>query len=227
MPRSRVHLLCLTASAAALSLALTSCGDGSEARPSETAASESPMTNAAGAETTGAAGAEEAASTPAEGEYVPASADGPAQNVPVPQKPPLADEESYEGAQAFLDYLSDARAYAFETGDMDLAREITAEECTACHDEYDRVEDLYKKGGWSTGGREKFLIVDKDLPTDSYGFYAPRVEIDFDGVKVWEEDGALVQEEPTDKTNDELVVMHLDHYEGNWVFILPSAMDQQ
>lgn len=223
MPRRRIHLLCLTASTAALSLALTSCGDGSEAQPSEITTSESPMTDAGGAETTNAADAEGAATASAPGEYVPASADGPAQNVPVPEKPPLADEESYEGAQAFLDYLSDARAYAWETGDMDLARDITAEECTACHDEYDRMEDLYEKGGWSTGGRENLIIIDSDLPLDSYGFYAPRVEIDFEGIELWNSDGSLAQEEPSDFENDSPVVFHLDHYDGEWVYILPST----
>ena len=47
-----------------------------------------------------------------DGEYVEASAEGPAQSVPKPEKPALADEESYEGAQAFLDYAMSAEGQA-------------------------------------------------------------------------------------------------------------------
>lgn len=222
MPRSRVHLLCLTASAAALSLALTSCGDGSEAQPSETAASESPMTNAAGAETTDAAGAEETASGPAEGEYVPASADGPAQNVPVPQKPPLADEESYEGAQAFLDYLSDARAYAWETGDTSYVRDITADECESCQEEYEWISDHYQEGGWAGSGREILEILDKDLPVNSYGFPAPRVDVNYEGNTVWGSDGVVEGAMDPDRGDEPPIYMHLDFIDGEWLLVMPT-----
>lgn len=225
MPRSRVHLLCLTASAAALSLALTSCGDGSEAQPSETAASESPTTNAAGAETTDAAGAEETASGPAEGEYVPASADGPAQNVPVPQKPPLADEESYEGAQAFLDYLSDARAYAWETGDTSYVRDITAPTvCSACYEEYESIEDLYEEGGWSATGRENIYIIDEDMPVSSAGLPSPRVRIEFEGIKVWDDKGDLIQDVPSDMDDESLVWVNMGYRDGVWEYISTSPV---
>ena len=122
-------------------------------------------------------------------EYVEASADGPAQNVPEPTKPALADEESVEGAQAFLDYLSDARAYAQQTGDTSLAREVTAEECYSCIETYDSIDEIYEAHGWASRGRESVTITSPELPVDEYGFYAPTVEVDYEGTTVWNREG--------------------------------------
>ena len=107
--------LVLPATAMVAAVLLTACAptdDGPDDASSSTAseaASSSSSSEAATAKSPGS-----------DGEYVEASADGPAQNVPKPEKPTLADEESYEGAQAFLDYLADTRAYAWQTGDTSL-----------------------------------------------------------------------------------------------------------
>lgn len=134
--------LVLPATAMVAAVLLTACAptdDGPDDASSSTAS------EAASSSSSSEASAEK---TPgADGEYVEASADGPAQNVPKPQKPALADEESYEGAQAFLDYLADARAYAYQTGDTTLIREITAEECGNCYEEYDDIDAIYESGG--------------------------------------------------------------------------------
>lgn len=157
----------------------------------------------------------------ADGEYVEASADGPAQNVPKPQKPALADEESYEGAQAFLDYLADARAYAWQTGDTSLIREITAEDtCYNCYDEYERIEGLYRDGGWATSGQESIEIIDRDMPVGSGGEYAPRVRVGFEGIRIWDQSGELIQKEPPNDRSDDFVYNHMDFDDGRWVHLM-------
>src|SRR5699024_7528270 len=52
-------------------------------------------------------------------DYIPASADGPAQNVPEPNLPAVATENTEEGAKATLEYFWEAEAYASLTGETD------------------------------------------------------------------------------------------------------------
>lgn len=158
------------------------------------------------------------ASASADG-YVEASADGPAQNVPEPTKPALADEESVEGAQAFLDYLSDARAYAQQTGDTSLAREVTAEECYSCIESYDSIDEIYEAGGWASRGRESVTLTSSDLPIDEYGFYAPTVEVEYEGITVWNAEGQVEREISPDEFSDDALVMHMSYIDGEWTYI--------
>ncbi|MDO4253762.1 MAG: DUF6318 family protein [Kocuria sp.] len=159
-------------------------------------------------------------STSTTGEYVPASADGPAQNVPKPTKPPKADEESVEGAQAFLDYLSDARAYAQQTGDTSIARELTAQECESCMEHYKSIDDLYKAGGWASKGRESVTVTSPDLPLDQYGSYAPTVSVDYEGITIWNKDGEVEREIPPEEFSEEKMSMHISYEDGEWTYLV-------
>lgn len=159
-----------------------------------------------------------------DGEYVEASADGPAQNVPKPEKPALAGEDSYEGAQAFLDYLADARAYAWQTGDTSLIREITAEECESCTEEYDDIDEVYESGGWASSGQETIKIIDSDMPVDSYGFPAPRTEVDYSGLTIWDSDGSVAQEFDPISGDSGPIYVHMKYMDGSWVLIQPTPV---
>lgn len=204
----------LSASAVLLfSGALTACNnddDGGDPAPTET--------------TTSAAAA---SSAPAKDEYVPASSEGPAKNVPKPTKPDLADEESVEGAQAFLDYLSDARAYAQQTGDTSLAREVTAEECYSCMNLYDTIDDLYDQGGWASRGYEKMTILSDDLPVDSYGLYAPEASVDAETLTFWDPDGNVVDEASGEDFSDDGLLVHMDYRDGRWTYVTAGPLEQQ
>lgn len=151
--------------------------------------------------------------------YVPASADGPAQNVPKPSMPALAEEESVEGAQAFLDYLSDARAYAQQTGDTSLARDVTAEECTSCIEHYDAIDEIYEADGWASRGRESVNVTSTDLPVDEYGFYAPTTQIDYEGITVWNRNGEIEREIASSEFSEDALVIHLSFLDGEWTYI--------
>ncbi|MDO5619757.1 DUF6318 family protein [Kocuria sp.] len=190
---------------------LTGCGDTNDAAggggdPSTTSASAS-----------GSAGGSASATG---GEYVEASAEGPAQNVPEPTKPALADEESVEGAQAFLDYLSDARAYAMQTGDTSFAREITAEQCESCINDFDTIDSHYKAGGWGSSGRESFSVESDALSVDSrYEVYAIQARLDFEGLTFWDDQGQpTMTKEAADHSHDKVTV-YLDFRDDAWVFV--------
>lgn len=191
---------------AVLTWALVGCStDDDDGQPTGPSPSATATADATGGET--------------ESEYIPASADGPAQNVPRPTKPALADEESVEGAQAFLDYLADARSYAWQTGDTSLVREITAPACDFCIEEYDAIDEHYRDGGWATGGREVLEILDTTLPRDEYGFPAPRVRSTFDGITLWDKSQQIIEELDPINSADHVSIMHLNYMEGAWEYV--------
>ena len=65
--------------------------------------------------------------------YNPATAEGPAENVPLPVMPELAKQESKEGLEAFAEYWYMLANYGYETGDLGPIREISGEECLSCN----------------------------------------------------------------------------------------------
>jgi hypothetical protein len=197
-------------SALLVALLLTGCGDsddGAPASPSSAASASTPPP--ASAAVTPSPGA-----TPAD--YVPASLDGPAQNVPKPVMPELAKQESKEGAQAFLDYWSDAKWYAYETGDSSLVRDITSPHCEACVAEFDDLEEIYAEGMWTVGGRDSITILDAELVEAPDEVYKPMVQYS-------REDGQLVKKgkvkrraagEPNDPS-----LVYIDYTDTGWVYI--------
>lgn len=84
-----------------------------------------------------------------ETEYVPASADGPAQNVPEPSLPAVATENSEEGAEATLQYFWEAVDYARLTGETDPLALVSHESCEFCDDYIEGWQDRYRDGDWA------------------------------------------------------------------------------
>ena len=209
--------LVLPATAMVAAVLLTACApadDGPDDASSSTASEAASSSSFSEAATDKSPGSD--------GEYVEASADGPAQNVPKPEKPALADEESYEGAQAFLDYLADTRAYAWQTGDTSLIREITAEECESCTEEYDEIDGLYEGGGWASAGRDEINLTDKDMPVNSYGFPAPRAEVGYEGMTKWSSSGDVTEKFPPIEAKENILYIHMEFLDQQWVYVVTT-----
>ena len=209
--------LVLPATAMVAAVLLTACAptdDGPDDASSSTASEAASSSSSSEAATDKSPGSD--------GEYVEASADGPAQNVPKPEKPALADEESYEGAQAFLDYLADTRAYAWQTGDTSLIREITAEECESCTEEYDEIDGLYEGGGWASAGRDEINLTDKDMPVNSYGFPAPRAEVGYEGMTKWSSSGDVTEKFPPIEAKENILYIHMEFLDQQWVYVVTT-----
>lgn len=198
--------------AALAALLLAGCGtddDGAAASPSSAAPSASASTAAPGPDATPDA-------------YVPASLDGPAQNVPKPVMPALAKEESREGAQAFLDYWSDAMWYAYQTGDTSYARDIISPHCEVCIDQLDLLEEIYDSGSWAVGGRESVTIQDAAIAPAADGIYKPVVLGSSEGAKLIEA-GEVSLDVPPDDGAEDPHVIYMDYMQDEWVYI--SAAD--
>ena len=85
--------------------------------------------------------------------YVPASAKGKAQNVPVPVKPALADQNSKAGLEAFTKYWFALLDYGYQTGDTATWLSLASANCVFCSTLKEGIESDYKNGGWMVGGR--------------------------------------------------------------------------
>jgi hypothetical protein len=204
-------------SALLVALLLTGCGDsddGAPASPSSAASASTPPP--ASAAVTPSPGA-----TPAD--YVPASLDGPAQNVPKPVMPELAKQESKEGAQAFLDYWSDAMWYAYQTGDTSYAREIVSSSCAVCQEELKTIRQAYKLGAWLVGGRETLEIQDPVIRRAADGVYKPVVQGRGEGGKLVE-GGKVTYEEPSEIDPNSPFLIYLDFHQGKWIYVTAAAI---
>lgn len=194
-------------------LLLTGCGtdeDGAAASPSGAAPS------AAATSVTPSPSA-----TPAD--YVPASLDGPAQNVPKPVMPELAKEESRDGAQAFLDYWSDAMWYAYQTGDTSYARDIISPHCEVCLNELSEVERAYRGNQWLTGGRQVFKLQDSVMHRAADGIYKPVVRYKNDEVRLAGGQGLVDTVEP-DPNSDEPLLVYMDYKDQAWIYITMAPL---
>ncbi|MEX5297244.1 DUF6318 family protein [Kocuria sp. CPCC 205292] len=199
--------------AALAALLLAGCGtddDGAAASPSSAAPSASTTAAAPGP-----------AATP--DAYVPASLDGPAQNVPKPVMPDLAREESREGAQAFLDYWSDAKWYAYQTGDTSYARAIISARCEVCMGELDEIENLYGSNAWAINGRETIEVLENQFLRAADGIYKPAVTAEYDGIHLVDA-GEVIHEEPPKSDAVETFLVFLDFAEGEWIYITAAPL---
>lgn len=195
-------------------LLLTGCGtedDDAAASPSSATSTGVPVDNSPSPSSAPGSDA-----TPAD--YVPASLDGPAQNVPKPVMPDLAREESREGAQAFLDYWSDAMWYAYQTGDTSYARDIVSVSCEVCLEELSEVEQVYKGNQWLTGGRQIFKLQDPVVQRAADGVYKPLVKYKNDEVQLIN-DNEVIDTVPPDPNFEKPLQVYMDHTEDGWTYI--------
>ena len=93
--------------------------------------------------------------------YRPASPEGPAENVPVPKLPALANEYSEEGAAAFAKYYFELLNYTIETNDPKLISKVTSQDCTVCIEStIDSANRAQKSGKWQVGGKHHLKVLD-------------------------------------------------------------------
>lgn len=154
-------------------------------------------------------------------DYVPATLEHPARNVPRPKIPKGANEETIAGAQAFLDYRADAFWYAFQTGDTSLVREVTAESCDQCTDQFNRIDSIYSGGGWLAGGYEGGGILEESLVMGSGGFYTLPVYTHSIGVK--EIDGGELQSQQNPFNTADRFSVNITFEEGRWLYLTGSS----
>ncbi|WP_136017851.1 DUF6318 family protein [Arthrobacter silvisoli] len=85
--------------------------------------------------------------------YIPASAEGKAQNVPVPVKPALADQNSKAGLEAFTKYWFALLDYGYQTGDLKTWSSLTESACAFCDSLKSDINKVFSDKQWMAGGK--------------------------------------------------------------------------
>ncbi|MDI3331096.1 MAG: DUF6318 family protein [Micrococcus sp.] len=142
---------------AVLALALTGCGGADDPETGAPVSTESSSGGASPAPN-GPAGSGSSGSSPASVDlspeasadaFVPASSEGPAQNMPVPEMPEEARERTKEGLEAALKYWWEANYFLKSTGNAAPLLEVSADSCEICNEIGDSWPAIYEASGWA------------------------------------------------------------------------------
>lgn len=136
----------------AVCLALTACGPG----PGEAATS--------GASTSAAPVSSPVTPDP---RRTPASSTGAARNLPRPELPEIAKQNTKEGFAAFTQYWLDTVTYAFEAGDVRPLTDASDAACRVCARFVQDARELHDRGQWSVGPRWTVQNPASDMIKDS------------------------------------------------------------
>ncbi len=195
---------------AVLALALTACGSGADdpdtgAPVSTTSASSEAVPEPSASEDAKDSAAPSGSSTASpdatEGEFVPASSDGPAQNVPVPEMPPAAKEQTQEGLEAALEYWWEAERYLKLTGDPDPLRAVSTDDCALCEELIKNWPAIYKADGWADIGDTEMEVAFSSLDNNNLGGRAILMVSEAPG-EVYRPDGSRVKSASGDGSKD-------------------------
>lgn len=192
----------LVAVVAAAVLALTACNFGG---------------NPPGGESTSASPA--ATSTPSATPtptalYKPADAKGRAENVPLPVKPALADENSKEGLEAFAKYWYSLLNYAFETGDLGPVKSITGTPCAMCDKIFPGILKWNADGKWVTGAAITVHVAQSKFVETSPGEFQVAVQSQQRAGTLYNTDATVGQTVPESGMLGDLMIAKYDN--GKW-----------
>lgn len=99
--------------------------------------------------------------SPTKPKYQPATAKGPAKNVPTPEYTALAHKNSEQGAQAFGEYYFQLMNYVGETNITKPIEKVTSRQCQLCGEGIiDSATHSRSIGEWQVGGGYEFSVID-------------------------------------------------------------------
>jgi hypothetical protein len=147
--------------------------------------------------------------------YKPASASGPAENVPVPVLPAAAKEFSKKGLEEFARYWYSTLGYAYETGDMKPMMAVTDPACVTCANVKSTVTGWHQKGRWIVGGQMNVLSSDSKFVLTPDGTYQAIVFVKQNAVSFYQSDGKLDTALGQDPATADIVVATYEN--GRWI----------
>lgn len=155
--------------------------------------------------------------------YKPATAKGPAQNVPVPVVPEKAKEFSKAGLIAFAEYWYQTLGYSFETGDPDPMEAISDPGCRTCEAIGKMVVAGHSDGKWIMGGRMVIGTPSTSFASAPDGTYQAITMARQEQVKYFKADKSLSKDlGVTIAEADILVGVYKD---GRWVALTVEHLD--
>ncbi|MBG0741505.1 hypothetical protein IV500_19255 [Paeniglutamicibacter antarcticus] len=146
--------------------------------------------------------------------YKPADATGPAQNVPLPVKPPLADEFSKAGIEAFARYWYDTLSYAFETGEMSPLESISDPGCIPCARTKAGVAPWHQEGRWTVGGQMIVVGAQSSFEVAPDGTHQVVSSVHQKLISYYRADGTLVESHPETTPAADILIGSYEN--GKW-----------
>ncbi|MHA7155825.1 DUF6318 family protein, partial [Arthrobacter sp. TMN-50] len=142
---------------------------------------------------------------------------GPAANIPLPEKPALADENTVEGLEAFTEYWFELLSYGYETNDWAEFLEITDSGCGTCANVVEGVKEHFTTGGWVVGGNAEMGDFSSRFEVNTAGSINSFVEVGQDEVTMFSPAGRIVGESPrSDPTIDVVIAIYED---DRWIML--------
>lgn len=130
--------------------------------------------------------------------YKPASASGPAENVPVPVLPAVAKTQTKEGLEAFTRYWFQVLSYAYETGDIKPLKSVSDPGCVFCNGLIKNVSNAWSEGQWISGGKIQTPAITAQVLENEP--WQATIQVIQAPVNIHKSDGKLLQA-PTKQTN--------------------------
>ncbi|MCC3291902.1 MULTISPECIES: DUF6318 family protein [unclassified Arthrobacter] len=169
-------------------LFLIACS-GASGDPGDSGAGESPSSPASTA-------SETPTPTPTpSAKYKPASAEGPAENVPLPVMPEEAKVQSKEGLEAFARYWYEAANYGYETGDVGPVQAISSPDCTTCLNYYEVVDNGFRENDWIANANIDVRDAYSDYVLTPEGRYQALAQFTQDAMEYYGPEGLQGNEE--------------------------------
>ena len=170
----------------------------------------------------GSAGTTESASasptptpTPTAAAYKPATAEGPAENVPLPVMPELAKQESKEGLREFARYWYVLMNYSFETGDVGQLKQISDPGCVLCKRAYEMLDIGYENQDWIVGGKFTVHGTQSNYVLTSKSQYQVLVHLEQDPLE-YRGPGATLYETDEGLSSDSVHMIEATYSNGRW-----------
>jgi hypothetical protein len=148
----------------------------------------------------------------------PASAAGPAVNIPVPEKPALADENSVEGLEAFTKWWVGLVNYGIATNDFAPMWQVTDQGCVTCGNIEASIREVYSEGGWQVGGEVSVEGFGSQFEVNTSGSISSYLTNKQTAITVYNQSGEVINEIPA-VTNPEPSGTFATWTDGAWVML--------
>ena len=143
--------------------------------------------------------------------YKPATAEGPAENVPTPVLPEKAKEFSKAGLLASAEHWYMVLGFAYETGDVDPLTSVTDPSCKTCAAAKESIVSWYGTGGWLVGGQITVHDKTSKFVESPDGTYQAILMIQQNKITSYTEDGTVDADLPARKARADIVVASYDN----------------
>ncbi|WP_458116928.1 DUF6318 family protein [Arthrobacter sp. D2-10] len=139
-------------------------------------------------------------------------------NIPVPEKPALADENSVEGLEAFTEWWFELASYGYVMNDVEPLKAVTDPGCRTCKNIERSIAEVYAEGGWMSGGNLTVDTFDTKFEVNLHGAVDAYVSNRQAPIKVYSASGSLINEidEHIDK---EANLFRATFEDGAWVTV--------